>query len=98
MSQQNNHQGERRLPTGGALEWDMTQLTDAQLEHEYQLAYESMYGHTINGVVVIPGFRSPDFDPQDIYWVKDHYDEALAVWTLRLERAEQELERRYLLS
>jgi len=85
-----------RLPTGGALHWDMTQLTDEQLGHEHHLAYESLYGHTYEGVILIPGLLSPDFDKRN--FSSEIIKEALATWTLRFQRAENELERRYLLS
>lgn len=88
------------LPTGGALDWDMTTLTDAQLEHEFHLAYEVLNDiHCSyppwNGGVAIKGMLKED-DPQkleDPYWKP-----ALKTWQLRLSNAEQEIERRFLLS
>ena len=97
MSQQNKYElSTRLLPSGGALEWDMTTLTDDQLEHEYRLSYESLYGHTYQGEILIKGLRDPDFDP--LNYKKETIEEANRVWSLRFSRAEQELERRYLLS
>lgn len=85
------------LPPGSALDWDMTSLTNEQLEHEYHLAYESLYGHTYEGKIMIKGIRDPEYvPPQNID--KETIENAHRVWNLRFSRAEAELERRYLLS
>lgn len=84
------------LPKGSALEWDMTALTDEQLEYEHKLSYESLYGHTIDGEVVLPGLLSPDANHKGFY--KEIIDNALFVWKSRHQRALDELERRFLLS
>ena len=86
-----------RLPSGGALDWDMTILSDKQLEYEYHLAYESLYGHTHEGVVVLKGLRDPEYVPP-CGFKHATIIEANRVWSLRFSRAENELERRYLLS
>lgn len=97
MSLKSKYQPGTSLPSGGALGWDMTTLTIDQLEYEHHLAYESLYGHTYEGVIVIRGLRDPEFIPPSSF-NKDTLDEANKVWTLRFTRAEDELERRFLLS
>lgn len=86
-----------RLPSGGALDWDMTLLTDSQLEHEYHLAYESLHGHTYQGVVILKGLRDPEYVPL-FNCSEEILNQAKQVWNLRFSRAEDELERRFLLS
>lgn len=83
------------LPRGSALDWDMTKLTDEQLNYEHHLAYESLYGHTINGVVALPGLLSPD---RKVQVSEETYKEALRVWQSRFDRSLNEIERRFLLS
>ncbi len=85
-----------RLPSGGALEWDMTTLTNDQLEYEYELAHESLYGHKVKGEIVLKGFLDPEY--KSPYFDKTSLEQAITIWKLRFSRAEDELERRYLLS
>jgi hypothetical protein len=89
-----------RLPTGGALDWDMTTLTDGQLEHEYHLAYEVLNDiycsySPWNGGVAIKGMLKED-DPKTLN--DPNWKSALETWRLRLSNAETEIERRFLLS
>lgn len=86
-----------RLPSGGALDWDMTTLTDDQLCYEHELAHESLYGHKVNGEIVLKGFLDPEYKPPG-YFSNVTLNEAITVWKLRYSRAGDELERRYLLS
>lgn len=86
MSQQNNY-----LPRGSALEWDMTKLTQEQLQYEYDLAYEILHGIYIDGELIIEGMLN--IEPNG-----PMYDEALHVWKLRLSRAQEELVDRQILS
>lgn len=85
------------LPGGSALDWDMTKLTDDQLEYEHHLAYESLYGHKVDGIIRIKGYRDPEYQPPGGF-SKEMLSDAESVWTLRFTRAEDELERRFLLS
>ena len=86
-----------RLPSGGALDWDMTTLTDDQLCYEHELARQSLYGHEVNGEIVLKGFLDPEYQPL-FSFSREFLEEAITVWKLRYSRAEDELERRYLLS
>lgn len=99
MSQQNK---EPRLPTGGMLDKDLSTLTDEALKHEHDLAYEVLHdihcsyppwdgGVAIKGMLKEVAENSERAQGEQFQW-------ALQVWKLRLKRAEDELERRYLLS
>lgn len=90
-----------RLPTGGVLDNDLSTYNQEKLEHEFHLAYEVL--HDIhcsyppwNGGVAIPGMLKED--PDKSSFGREQFLSALAVWKLRLARAEEELEKRYLLS
>ena len=91
----------KRRPSS-VLEWDMTELTDAELQHEFDLSYEVLHDiHSsfppYNGGVAIKGMlkkiRDNDPDAQGEVFLS-----AVVVWKKRLQNAEDELERRFLLS
>lgn len=84
-----------KLPSGGALEWDMTMLNDEQLAHEHSLSYQSLYGHTHKGEIILKGLLDPEYK-KSAYISEDQLVEAKRVWKLRFKRAEDELERRFL--
>lgn len=91
-----------KLITGGVFDWDMTSISDEQLQHEYDLAYEVL--HDIhcprppwNGGVAIRGMLK-EATEDNAHTRSTIFRHALEVWKLRLKRAEDELERRYLLS
>ena len=75
-----------KLPRGPTTDWDMTKLTDEQLKHEYDLAYE-----ILDGELIVKGMLFKESD-------SDMFPEALRVWKLRLERAKDKLIDRMILS
>jgi hypothetical protein len=102
MSLKNNDQDPGyRLPTGGVLDEDLSSYSQEKLEHEFHLSYEVL--HDIhckyppwNGGVAIKGMLKEN--PDECKFGREQFLSSLAVWKLRLARAEEELERRYLLS
>ena len=80
-----------KLPRGPTTDWDMTKLTDEQLKHEYDLAYEILNGVYIDGELIVKGMLFKESD-------SDMFPEALRVWKLRLERAKDKLIDRMILS
>ncbi len=85
------------LPHGSATEWDMTQLSDEQLNHAHHIAYEALYGHTLDGKLVAPGLLSTDFRGLGPH-VEGAMPRAIETWKKRLNMALDETERRFLLS
>lgn len=88
--------------TGGVFAEDITAYSSEELEHEYELSYEILNDvHCSfppwNGGVAISGLLKQDPDKNGIC-SRETFLEALATWKARLKRAEDELERRYLLS
>lgn len=86
-----------RLPSGFCLTWDMTTLTDEQLEYEYHLAHESLHGHYINDAIALPGLLSKDLSDMDSE-LRTMMVGAIHVWKERYRRSMDEMERRFLLS
>ena len=84
-----------QLPAGNALDWDITTLTDEQLDYEYHLCYECLYGAYIAGFPVLKGLMNEDHIS---FGVGEHdLAKARAVWLDRLRRAEDELFERKLI-
>ena len=82
-----------KLPHGPVTEWNMEMLSEEVLQHEYELAYEVLNDIIIDDQIVISGMlKKPLNDMSDL---ERH---AVGVWKKRLQRAEDELERRFLLS
>ena len=80
----------------------MTELSDAELQHEYDLSYEVLHDiHSsyppYNGGVAIKGMlrQIADDEPQTKV---EPFVSAVKVWKQRLQNAVDELERRFLLS
>ena len=103
MSQPNNpYNPGPRLPHGPVTEWVMEDLSDEVLEHELALSYEVLHDihcsmPPYNGGVAIRGMLKELAD--DTPKSRDpQYRSAVEVWKKRLQRAQDELERRYLLS
>lgn len=101
MSQQNNDDPGYRLPTTGVFAKDIQLYTQEELEHEYRLSYEILHDVHCkyppwNGGVAIPGMLKED--PDKSRFGRETFLDALNTWKARLNRAETELERRYLLS
>jgi hypothetical protein len=99
MSRQNDDPG-YRLPTGGVFNQDITKYTEAELEHEQQLAYEVLNDiHCSyppwNGGVAITGMLKQNPDESSVG--REQFLRALETWKLRLKRAEDELLERRLL-
>jgi hypothetical protein len=84
-----------QLPAGDALTWDLTTLTDEQLEYEYNLAYENLFGAEIAGLNVMKGLMVNDHTSFGVN--KDDLDRARNKWLQRLKHAEDELFERQLL-
>ncbi len=85
------------LPHGSALEWDITKLTDDQLEYERILAWEALYGSYVDGKLALDGL----YKSREIELARNSYvvgiDGAINVWQKRLKRAEDEIVERSLL-
>jgi len=83
------------LPLGNALTWDMTALTTRQLEYEYKICYECLYGAEVAGYPVLKGLMVHDHI--SIGCDEDQLARARSTWQQRLKRAEDELFERKLI-
>lgn len=103
MSQQNNKYNPGPPPIGGNVTTaDLSDISDEQLEHELQLSYEILHDvhctyPPYNGGVAIKGMLKELAEDEPISRT-DGFKRSLSVWQLRLRRAQEELERRFLLS
>lgn len=75
---------------------DLTNLSVAQLEHEYNLCYEILHGIYVDGELVIQGLLYED--EQSYQGSTEQFTLALNHWKARLEQATRELMERNLLS
>lgn len=86
------------LPEGHPLKWDMTTLTDAQLTQEHRVAFEALYGSTLQGKPVpgLPGLLTDKYKADLEGGGHPMLEMAIKTWQKRLSRAEEEAERRFL--
>ena len=75
---------ERRKGPWGT--WDYSKMDDAELDHEVHLSYESLYGHTYNGEIVLSGLLM-DKDRIINLYGEERYKESLRIWQGRHEQA-----------
>lgn len=83
-----------KLPTGHNLR-DLQNLTDEQVQHEYDLCYEILHGVYIDGALIIEGMLHQD---PAVVGNEEEFKIAVRVWQIRLDRATDELMERSLLS
>lgn len=83
-------------PAFGVLSEDITKYTNEELQHEWHLSYEVLNDIHYEGKVVIKGMLKEDLD--QCCFGKEQFMFALSTWQQRFARAENELERRFLLS
>lgn len=85
------------LPPGPPTEWDMKTLTFEQLEYERNLCKQVLYGTYLPEMNLrIAGLLEQTANQMRVN--QKTYDDAVRVWQLRLQRAEDEIFERCLIS
>lgn len=86
-----------KLPSGNALEWDLSKFSQEALEYEYKIAYEALYGVDLTDKygVKMPGLLVSTHLKERVG--ETQFEQAISVWTQRLRRAETALAERALL-
>lgn len=86
-----------KLPSGNALDWDLSTFTQEQLEYEYKVAYEALYGVDLTSRygVKMQGLLASTHLKERVG--EEQFNQAISVWKERLRRAEAALAERALL-
>ena len=83
------------MPSGSVLDWNMAALTIEQLDHEYELCHQVLYGFksTVYPGVGLIGLLNED----PLYCNNPIRHEAVRTWKLRFKRVKDELFERQVL-
>ncbi len=79
------------------MEWDLTTFTQEQLEYEYKIAYEALYGADLTEKygVKMKGLLKSTHLQERVGEIQ--FNQAISVWTQRLNRVEAAIAERALL-